>query len=366
MSAALVRAGAAFAAIALAFALSACGGDLLPAPEGPTGYLVISNAGGNSLEVLARRGRASDLERLHSTGLGGNVLPCGVVLGPDGRLYVADRAGARVLVYEPDEVVAGGRVSPAATITSSALEGACGLAFDAEGRLWVADQRGSTFASPAANALHRFDAVAGSIGAVEVTPARTLLLADDPVDLMPSWFVANLYVDAEGALWFSDVWRWTVSRVSDPGSFPPGVSDDVIPDLQFDSRDPDDPSSSLMHNPQAMLRDAEGNLYVASAGQPWVLRYDADSLSGGRVPGLEPSAVLELPLALQRSGDGPVALALDDAGALWVAANADQRLFRVPRPGRRDVTPVPSVITRWGDGGLLLGSTAVFLEVPSR
>ena len=339
--------------------ITACGGQVAPNGTPYAAYLMITNAGASAVEVLATRGRYSDLAPVSRARLVG-VLPCGVAEGPDGRLYVADRARARVLVYERDALVAGGSVVPTASLTSAAMTGACGLAFDGEGALWVADQRGSTVATPMANALHRFDDVSGLVGDVDLTPSRTLVLDDDAERVIPSWFVSHLHVDDAGALWFSDAWRWSVSRLDDPTSFPLGTSEGVVPDLQFDDRDPDDPARSRLHSPQALARDGN-HLFVATAGRPWVVRYDVDALPSGRHHAPEPDAVITLPLTIDRSGDGPVALAFDPTGALWIAANDRYRLLRVPDPAG-EPPPRPTIVRSWGDRGLLFGSAAVFVS----
>lgn len=343
--------------------VTACGGQIAPDDAPIAGYLLITNAGANAVEVLATRGRYSDLAPLSRAQLPG-ILPCGMAAGPDRRLYVADRTRARVLVYERDALVAGGGVAPTATITSTAMTGACGLAFDADGALWLADQRGSTVADPKANALHRFDDVRGVVGEVDLTPSRTLLLDDDPTKVIPSWFVTHLHVDAAGALWFSDAWRWSVSRIDDPSGYPAGTTEGVVPDLQFDDRDGDDAAGSRLHSPQALLREGD-HLFVAVAGRDWVVRYAIDALPPGRHHAPEPDAVITLPLTINRSGDGPVALALDPAGALWIAANDRYRLIRVPEPGRLETPPIPTIVRSWGDRGLLFGSAAVFVEADS-
>ncbi len=343
-------------------ALSGCGTLVAPDAGGPTTFLLVSNAGANAVEVLATDGRISTLANVASARLGSDVLPCGMALGPDQRLYVADRAGVRVLVFEPRDVVGGGPIAPVATITAPALTGACGVAFDAGGSLWLADQRGSTIARPAANVLQQFEDLAGVTGDVTATPSRTLELSSDETRVLPSWFVSALYFDADGALWFSDVWRWSVNRIDDPSSYPRGTSTDVVPDLQFDTADRDDRAASPMHNPQGLVRDEAGNLFVAMAGQPWVLRYDAASLTNGRIEGLEPAAVLRLPLQMAGAGDGPVALALDGTGALWIAVNERRQLFRIPRPSATDRPPTHTTRTHWGERGLLFASTAVFVS----
>ena len=339
--------------------VSACGGQIPPDDAPFVAYLLITNPGSNAVEVLATRGRYSDLEPLSRAQLTG-VLPCGMAEGPDRRLYVADRASARVLVYERDALVAGGSVVATASLTSTAMTGACGLAFDGDGALWVADQRGSTVATPMANALHRFDDVSGLVGDVALTPSRTLVLDDDPTNVIPSWFVSHLHVDDDGALWFSDAWRWSVSRLDDPAGYPTGTSEGVVPDLQFDDRDADNPARSRLHSPQALLRD-RNHLYVAAAGRPWVVRYDVTALPpAGRHHAPEPDAVITLPLTIDRSGDGPVALAFDPTGALWIAANDRRRLLRAPDPAS-EPPPTPTIVRSWGDRGLLFGSAAVFV-----
>ena len=52
------------------------------------------------MEVLTTDDRISTLPRVTRARLGSDELPCGMALGPDERLYVADRAGVRVLVFE--------------------------------------------------------------------------------------------------------------------------------------------------------------------------------------------------------------------------------------------------------------------------
>lgn len=268
----------------------------------------------------------SGLVGLHMIDLGGEEGPEHVVLGPDGRLYVAVASG-RILRMAPDgadrQVLAdtGGRV--------------LGFAFDAAGNLIAAD-------------AYR--------GLVEVTPDGRLRLLTARVDGDPIRYANSVVVAASGLVYFTDSSR-RFSPVEVGGTF-----EASLPDILEQSAtgrvlayDPARGTTRLVARGLAFangiaLAADERRLLVAETGRyrVWKIRADAADLDLAEATPDQASILLDnlpgYPDNLMRGEAGRIWLGfakprsrLVDALAPWprlraVTMRLPRALWPVPKP----------------------------------
>lgn len=354
----------------LALALAACGAPSGPGgPGGPsdpttTRYLLLDNAGQRSVAVMATDGGLADLDFEANVALGDDVRPCGMAIGPSGRLYVTDFDGARVLVIDVDALLNGTATGAArlATITVPGLQEPCGMAFDASGSMWIADRRGSMLPDAfVANHLLQFDAsaVAAAFGAVELSPVRVLEpvhgSAAGPDDLLESRWIRWLGFDTDDRLWYTDTWNRSVNRIDDPGGYGTGLTTGVEPDMQLAYQHP----NLTLLNTASLAFDGAGNVYVGTLSNARALRYALSRLpSDGRLS-VEPDANMLFPIPSDSIIAGPSALTIDADGELW-AAGSNRALFRLTAPATRDGAVAPAVTATWTSLGNTDGATFVW------
>ncbi len=354
------------AALLLALALSACGGPAGPGgPSDPvtTTYLLLDNAGQGSVSVMSTAGPLAELAVVGNVELGDDVRPCGMAIGPSGRLYVTDFDGARVLVIDLDAVLDGSATGSArlATISVPGLVEPCGMAFDGSGHMWIADRRGSMLPDAfVANHLLQFDAsaVAAATGTLELSPVRALEPVHDggtdADDVLETRWIRWLGFDPEGRLWYTDTWNRSVNRIDAPGDHALGLSTGVEPDMQLAYAHP---NLNLL-NVASLAFDGDGNVYVGTIGNAQAHRFEVSRLpSDGRLS-VEPDATLVFPLP-DTTIVGPSALTIDAEGALWAGAT-NRALFRLTLPGTRDGAVTPAVTATWTSVGNTDGATFVW------
>jgi len=364
----------------LTLALAACGAPSGPTdPGGPgtlTTYLLLDNWTARSVSVMSSEGGSADLAFQSNVLLGLDVTPCGMAIGPDGRVYVTDHQGVRVLVIDRERLLDGTATGDArlAAIELEGLVQPCGVAFDASGAMWVADRRGATNTASQPNWLAQFDAaqVAAASGSVSLAPVRTLQPVHNTTSIMldtlfASWWITSLTFDDQDRLWYTDRWRWTVSRIDDPNGYGTGLVTDVEPDMQLTNAPVvgENPAVQFMVNPHSLAFDGAGNVYIGTNGAPNALRYAVDDLpSNGRTFVL-PAATLTLPIPQGDGPFGPLAVTIDEDGTLLAAANQARQLFRVTAPATRDGDVTPDAVTTWADAGATDGATFVWTTRPT-
>ena len=195
--------------------------------------------------------------------------PHDLILGPDGRLYVADVGGNRIAVLDPETLELVGEIG------AGALGAPHDVDFDMNGRMLVADTANSRVAVFEGDSL-----IAEFSGGI----SRTEGVAVHP----------NGRVYATGA-----------------------GSGNIV---AFESGRAVAAASGL-RAPHDVAVDGEGNLWVADAGNDRMVRYSPD---------LEVLAVLDAP---GYGWSGPRYLDIDDAGNLIVADKYSHRIKRIAPDG---------------------------------
>jgi hypothetical protein len=217
-----------------------------------------------------------------SLGLPGGLQKArGMALDKAGNLWVGigpepSGSGGEIRMYRAADLAANGSPSPAVTITSPDLGTPRALAFDASGNLWVADEF--------YHRILRFDA------------SRLGASYSDAPDYKIENFGGNmttptgLAFDAGGNLW---VVAFSGSNTSDTGTDSPGqvlkftssqlneadkVYDQRAAMLIYDNSANANDKNSL-HGPISLAFDSSGRLWVASKLGDYVARFDVNSPS---------------------------------------------------------------------------------------
>jgi uncharacterized protein (TIGR03437 family) len=264
------------------------------------GNLYIADLGNNRVRKVALDGTISTVPGTDSL-----LAPRNVALGSDGSLYISEFNGNRVQHLRTDgvlEIVAGtgsaGFGGDGGPAIAALLSSPAGLAFDSAGNLYIADSGNS-----------RIRKVAGGV--------MTTILGSDAAGSSPIYLPTAVVCDVAGNLYIADYGNSRIQLLT-----PVGIQ------------------STLPGTGRDLALDAAGNLYIAS---------------GSYLLELTPALALQTiagdgSYAFRGDGsnaasarlNGPVALALDPAGALYIA---DRNNLRI-----RLVSPAGIVSTLAGDG----------------
>jgi uncharacterized protein (TIGR03437 family) len=283
--------------------------------------------------------------------------PTGIALDTRGaqvHLYVADTHNSRILAWTdvnsyqvgaPPALILG-QSSPQSTgvmgIGSKGFNGPLQMAVDpVTGNLYVADfdnNRVLRFPSPFNNPTRiEPDAVYGQ-------PNFTTLTAAAPSATSLA-LPRSVACDSAGNLWVADtgnnrVLRFSAAVLNNPA---PVAADTVIGQANFLSGGADGGgtvSNSGFDVPAGIAFDAQNNLYVADFNNTRVLRFaaplgpSATSITASIVWGENSFAVRGVPAqATASSMAGPLAVAVDGSGNLYVATAADNRILGFPAGG---------------------------------
>ena len=120
--------------------------------------------------------------------------PAGLALDAAGNMWESDYLGDTLLMYSVAARDSGGGAGPTTMITSSALENAHGIGFDAHGNLWVAN---CAYGSGDTAALLEFSVAQLAAGG-NITPAATINTS--AYAICPY----SMAFDASGNVWVSD------------------------------------------------------------------------------------------------------------------------------------------------------------------
>ncbi|MGA7235881.1 MAG: hypothetical protein WBY44_09385 [Bryobacteraceae bacterium] len=279
--------------------------------------------------------------------------PIGVALDARGgqiHVYITDAQNSRVLgwadlnSYQSGDAPALVLGQPNAQYTSAlgigpkGLTNPLGVAVDpTSGNLYVADfgdNRVVRFPSPFANPTRiEPDAVYGQPDFGTVTSGLSSTAMSGP---------RSVTCDAAGNLWVSDsgnsrILRFAASTLNSPA---PVAADTVIGQPDFVSGAANrgaTVSASGLNEPAGLVFDSQGNLYVADFGNTRVLRFPAPL--GPSNPNASATAVWgqqnfntrnTVPQTSATSMGGPLGVAVDNNGNLYVAIPTDNRVAVFP------------------------------------
>ena len=222
---------------------------------------------------------------------------------PTGRLYASlyDDGGGVLVGFDAQQLSAGGVTAPALSLGYEPRSWN-GMAFDAAGNVWVARNAPD-------GAIFRFPA--SDLGASGVRVPDVIITSSAP-DVLDGPY--GLAFDASGALWVSGLNSDTVVKYAQEQLVASGA-----PSPQVVVRN----ASADLVAPAGLAFDGSGALWVANLSGASAVKYSPAQLasSGSPTPAVKISANAG-------SLQGPLGLAFDRHGHLWVAAAFGQRVVR--------------------------------------
>lgn len=267
--------------------------------------------------------------------------PEGITVDSKGTLWVADSFNNRVLRFDNAASKGNGAdangvlgqpdfTTPFSGTSQSAMNFPLDVAVGSNGLLWVAD-----------NLNNRILAFVEAATKADGANANGVLGQPDFTNNAPGlgrdrmFGPAGVHVDDAFNLWVSDVFNDRVLRFPDTSLGLPSGADavGVLGQSDFDTNDPIGlPTRSLLEGPVGLATDAAGALWVADPGNNRVLRFDD---AANRNNGADADGVLGQPGFDTREANTdrtgmkiPRRLALDDQGILWVADSVNNRVLR--------------------------------------
>ncbi len=279
-----------------------------------------------------------------------------IALASDKNLYISAPDYGRVYRISPAgifDIVAGNgqyRASPSGTPASQAtLDQNWGISFDAAGNLYIADS--------ALNRIRRVD-TKGTISTIAGTnrwgyqgdggPATEAIL-NTPRGLRP---------DSIGNLYFADWGNNVIRRIDINGTITTVAGSGRA---QY-SGDGGSATSATLYAPGGVVADSAGNLYIADAGNNRVRKVDIHGMISTIAGTGQPGSLGDNGPAIQAQLNGPLDVAIDGSGNLFVAEYNGHRV--------REITPGGTITTVAGNGALRFGgdngpATAASIAFPS-
>jgi uncharacterized protein (TIGR03437 family) len=300
-----------------------------------------------SSDIIAKVSRDGMLTVVAGTGIRGGLTgafksPSRMAVDSAGNLYIADQGNHRIRKIAVDgtiTTVAGtgssGFSGDGGPATKAQLDSPRGVDVDLAGALYIADRGNQRIRKVGPDGTITTVAGSGSYGySGDGGPATSAKL----------YYPYDVAVDAAGNLYISDNWNRAVRKVSPQGTISTLVSSATVSDF----------------GPQGLTVDASGNVYVADnyyTSSHRVLKIDPNGgaavIAGGGYSGYSgdggPATAAKLA--------GPVDVAVDTAGNIYIADSGNHRVRKVG--GLRTIATLagsgqPALS---GDGGSAAGAT---------
>ena len=277
--------------------------------------------------------------------------PTGVVTDSAGNFYIADFQNARVRRVSPTgtiTTVAGNGTyrlsSDGIAATSAALNIPSGVTVDPAGNLYIAENQRPRVRRVGANGVVQTVAGSGQQGfSGEGVPATTASL------FSPS----RLAIDPGGNLYISDNALNRVRRVT-----PAGIIQTVAgTGLDSFAGDNGLATSAAIHQPEGIALDAGGNLYIADFLNNRVRRVDGRGIISTYAGNGTAASTGDGGQAVNASLNGPVAVAVDAQGNVFIAERFGNRVRRVTPSGAISTAAGNGQAASTGDGGAATGAS---------
>ncbi|MEA3210598.1 MAG: hypothetical protein QOE70_3655 [Chthoniobacter sp.] len=189
--------------------------------------------------------------------------PTGVAVDVNGNVYVADSGNGTIRKVTPAGVVttlagtAGIEGSADGTGGAAQFNGPTDVAVDADGNVYVSDLLNYTVRKvSAAGAVTTLAGRAGLEGSADGTGGEARF-----------WRPAGVAVDANGNVYVSDLFNHTIRKISAEGVVTTLAGTAGVKDSADGAA-----SAARFHDPEGLAADANGNLYVADAGNATIRR----------------------------------------------------------------------------------------------
>jgi sugar lactone lactonase YvrE len=274
------------------------------------------------------------------------ISPEGIVVAPDGTVYVSDYVGGyvfRLAVDGPRAITGDGQGGDGGPALSAKLKTPGGLAADRDGNLFVAEQCQQRIRRIDRNGIITTVAGNGPSVCSSRFPTSNNFRGDGgPAISAGLTFPLGLAVDKSGALYVGDTGSANVRRIDPNGT----ISSVDLPSLAIGLSDPG-----------YLAFDAAGNLYVSdrspfpTTGSCRIVRItpagQASVVAGTGTCGFGGDGGLATAAKL----NDPNGIAFDSAGNLYVADSGNHRIRRIDRSGIITTVAGTGVAGFSGDGG---------------
>ncbi len=283
--------------------------------------------------------------------------PDGLFFDRKGRLWVADQANNRVLMFEaasfrgtqpfPDVVLGQPDFFDTSSgLTISKMNSPRGVWVDASDRLWVADDDN--------NRILRFDAVStkdtgGNADGVLGQALFTTNASSNSASGLSS--PTGVAISSTGALFVSDQGNNRVVRYNNAAGKAPGANADaVLGQAGFGTTTPGI-TATTMDFPSGVTITPDDALWVTDADNNRIIRFDAATtiLSGAAANGVvgQPNFTTNI-FGLTDRGLGNPAFScfVDARGALWVPDQDNNRVLRFPADETKPLLVVTTTVPK--------------------
>ncbi len=318
------------------------------APDG-SGNLYIADSGNHRIRKVDTAGDISTVAGTGTAGFSGDNNPAvqaqldspyDVAVDGSGNLYIADRRNNRIRKIDTDgdiSTVAGTGRSQYGGDNDLAVEAPVnfpsGVALDGDGNLYIADTNNHRIRKVDASGIITTVA-GGSIG--DGGPATQAQLD----------FARGLALDGSDNLYIADTSHNRIRKVDAEG-----IITTFAGTGQFGYGGDNDPAlEAQLRSPQGVALDGSGNLYIADTKNHRIRRVDAATENITRVAGRGTSGGYsgDGGPATAAKLDGPLSVALDGSGNLYIADTDNHRIRKIDTAG--DISTVAGSETSGFDG----------------
>lgn len=276
----------------------------------------------------------------------------GIHVDIKGRLWVADSANNRVLMFEGADSLANG--APADRVygqpnfttvtpdtTSAKMDNPNAVHVDAADNLWVAD-----FDNNRVLKFANVSTLASGAAATRVLGQPDFTTNTSGTSQVKMSGPASVFVDAGGRLWVAEQSNRRVLRFDDAATLGNGAAADAVLGQTLFTTSAAGSGAQGLNSPAGVLVDSAGTLYVADYNNNRILFFKnaADKANGAAADGVigQPDfATTSTGVTERKLGGVYVGMALDRSGRLWVSDSDNQRVLRFSP----DTTANPPILT---------------------